>query len=308
MPNGEANLVVAIKLVWKISSFAAAPPELQAPILVEDRFDVRGCLVRPSEVMAIGTGTNILVEGAVHSAEPFEERAVSIRVGGLAREALAFGPRRWVRRGSTWAPSRPVAVASVPLEPAVAFGGTTYAQNPLGLGFLENDGDPTGAPLPQLEVAGARLSSPHEHPEPALFGATPPHWSPRRELGGTYDDGWRRTQAPLLASDFDWRFFDCAAAGLVHRPFLRGGESVSIRGFCLQDIDATLPRFEFRLVFAAKATVMRLTLARFVPVEDALVLSYVGRLPLDRVLALGKTVSITERWVIPRPSLGARAT
>lgn len=307
MASGQTSLVVAIKLVWRVASFAAAPPELQSPVQVEDRFDERGCLVRASELMAIGTGTNIVVDGGAQSAEPFEERAISIRVGRLAREAVAFGPRHWERRGAEWTPSRSLAVRSVPLDPTVAFGGSSCAQNPVGIGFLAPGSDPTGAPLPQVELAAARMSSPYERPEPALFGAVPPHWSPRRELGGTYGERWRRTQAPLLAADCSARFFDCADAGLVHRPFLRGGESISIRGLSLLDVDATLPRFEFRLVFAARATVMRLTLARFVPAEDMLVLSYVATMPLDRVLATGKAVSIVERWVIPRDAPGAPA-
>lgn len=306
-PSGAPLLVVAIKLVWRLSVFVAAPPEAQAPIQVEDRFDARGVLVRPSELMALGTATNIIVEGEARGDAPFEQRDVFVRVGDVSHAATVFGPRVWQRHGEAWAPSRPRSVHAVPLAPSLAFGGRGHHPNPVGIGLVGGDEDPTGAPLPQIEVPERRVTSPRDRPPPALFGAVSPHWSPRRERAGTFDAAWRRTRAPLMASDTDWRFFDCATSSLTHAPFVRGGEPLLLRGFSERDTIARLPRFEFRLVLARRAKVMRPSLLRVLPNEDLVVLSYVAAVSMDLVLSAGKTVSISERWVLPRREAGVSA-
>jgi hypothetical protein len=60
------------------------------------------------------------------------------------------------------------------------------------------------------------------------FGFTSPHWQPRARYAGTYDEAWNKTRKPLLPRDFDRRFFNAAAPGLVASSHLKGGEPVII--------------------------------------------------------------------------------
>ena len=62
------------------------------------------------------------------------------------------------------------------------------------------------------------------------FGFTSPHWHPRANYAGTYGDVWDKTQKPGLPKDFDTRFFNAAAAGLVVDGYLRGDEAVQSVG------------------------------------------------------------------------------
>src|SRR5205807_2505220 len=56
------------------------------------------------------------------------------------------------------------------------------------------------------------------------------HWMPRRAFAGTYDEEWRRNRAPYLPTDFDRRFFQCAAPELTFDRYLQGGEPVEVQG------------------------------------------------------------------------------
>ena len=67
-------------------------------------------------------------------------------------------------------------------------------------------------------------------PVGAGFGFVGPEWSPRSALAGTYDAAWEADRAPLLPVDFDRRFFNAAAPGLVAPAYLRGDEPVLVRG------------------------------------------------------------------------------
>src|SRR5207245_5439853 len=51
----------------------------------------------------------------------------------------------------------------------------------------------------------------------------------RASFAGTYDDAWAGARAPLLPKDFDRRFFNAAAPGLVAPGYLRGDEPVLVR-------------------------------------------------------------------------------
>ncbi len=62
------------------------------------------------------------------------------------------------------------------------------------------------------------------------FGFTSPHWQPRAKYAGTYDEVWNKTRKPLLPKDFDLRFFNAAAPGLIAPGYLKGNEPVVIAG------------------------------------------------------------------------------
>jgi hypothetical protein len=64
----------------------------------------------------------------------------------------------------------------------------------------------------------------------AGFGFTSAHWQPRAALAGTCDAAWVRDRMPSLPLDFDRRFFNAAAVGLVAPGHLRGDEPVLVSG------------------------------------------------------------------------------
>ena len=52
------------------------------------------------------------------------------------------------------------------------------------------------------------------------MGPICPHWSPRLERAGTYDDAWSSSRAPLLPDDFNPLFFQAAPVDQIYPGFL----------------------------------------------------------------------------------------
>jgi hypothetical protein len=65
---------------------------------------------------------------------------------------------------------------------------------------------------------------------PAGFGAIDSFWSPRRELGGTYDKNWEENRRPLLPEDWDPISLQCSPDDQRPKKHLRGGEPVELLG------------------------------------------------------------------------------
>ena len=81
-------------------------------------------------------------------------------------------------------------------------------------------------PVPNVEDPRQLISSWKDRPQPAGFGVVASHWMPRLKYGGTYDAAWQKNRFPLLAADFDPRFFQCAPED--QQAALRGGETVEL--------------------------------------------------------------------------------
>jgi hypothetical protein len=97
-------------------------------------------------------------------------------------------------------------------------------RNPVGCGVAAKRGHLLGKPAANLSYPGKEI----ENSGPAGFGAVACHWSPRRELAGTYDAKWIETRKPLLPTDFDPRYYQYAPVDQQFTPHLRGGELVEI--------------------------------------------------------------------------------
>jgi len=83
-----------------------------------------------------------------------------------------------------------------------------------------------------------------------------PAWRTRSQYAGTYDEAWQTTRAPHLPLDFDSRFFNVAAPGMVAPGYLLGGETVSIVGCTAgAPLHFNLPRPDLQLewLFDGKA-------------------------------------------------------
>lgn len=165
---------------------------------------------------------------------------VGIRVGPVQRLARVFGDRYWVVANGVPRVSRTGELDSIPLVWENAFGGRDErnsdadhprfeVRNPVGTGFgapLQKEGDLLK--LPNIEDPSQLITTYGTAVQPCGFGFVSPNWQPRASLAGTYDDAWMTKRKPLLPLDFDLRFFNAAAPGLIAPGYLAGGEEVIV--------------------------------------------------------------------------------
>jgi hypothetical protein len=165
---------------------------------------------------------------------------VGFRVGAVQKRAKVFGDRYWVWTTSGVVMSRPARLQAVSLIWENAFGGSDAVRstperqlfetrNPVGTGFgtpLQKDGDRLR--LPNIEDPKRPIRDYGVAVPPWGFGFISPDWLPRAGYAGTYDEQWDKTRKPLLPVDFDRRFFNAAAPGLVAPGYLRGDETVVV--------------------------------------------------------------------------------
>jgi len=240
-------VVVAGRFTMPVRGSTAEPTltEEQPPVPLADehwgepgasslRIEGQGTHVRP--------GTDIYLEGHAWApgGRPCERAVVGVAVGPCQRGAVVFGDRMWTEGLMGATPSRPRPFTSMPLVYERCFGGQVERAsgavaraseyNPVGRGLFARERDAIGQPLPNLEDPRALIASVSDRPLPAGFGPIARHWRPRRDFGGTYDEAWQQTRAPLWPKDVDPRIMCAAAPGLVARPLLEGGEEVRLAG------------------------------------------------------------------------------
>ncbi|EYF06837.1 DUF2169 family type VI secretion system accessory protein [Chondromyces apiculatus] len=200
----------------------------------------------------IKPATDVVLLGHAH-ARRATEAYVAFKVGPVGKTLKVVGDRYWVRSGNAITPTRPTPFESIPLTYERAFGGwdrsdpdpakhTLDARNPVGTGFRVPGGPfEEGVALPNLEDPADPVKTWGQAVTPAGVGFTSPNWQPRAARAGTYDEAWRKERMPLLARDFDRRFFNAASPGLVASGYLRGDEPVSVEGA------SVMGRLSFRL-------------------------------------------------------------
>jgi hypothetical protein len=184
----------------------------------------------------------VLIGSAYPSGAGDSEVTVRLSVGALQKTLRVVGDRYWVRSLGTTYMTPPEPFEKMPLIWERAFGGwdrshpepgshTFEPRNPVGTGFRSKKGNfEEGIHLPNLEDPASPIRRYHDTPPPAGVGFTSPGWQPRSSLAGTYDETWINLRRPLLPADFDRRFFNSAAPGLVATSFLTGHEPVQIDG------------------------------------------------------------------------------
>lgn len=150
-----------------------------------------------------------LIHGLAFTREGWPQTGIAVRARVGAREKIlhVLGDRYW--RGST--ASEPQPFTSMPIDWAHAFGGPSFAHNPLGKGADEVDLEGTKVRfLPNVELPREHVQSPRQRPEPAGFMPIDISWPQRTKLAGTYDADWLENHFPGLARDVDWGIFNIA--------------------------------------------------------------------------------------------------
>jgi hypothetical protein len=240
--TGAEVWLVAVKCTFDIKPDGSAevstdqPPVLRVPEYHGD--PGKSSVKYEADLVMTKTTTDILVVGhaCAPKGRPVTQMSVGLRVGSLHKTLRVTGDRKWGSFGI----SSPEPFTKMPIVYERAFGGLDLKsahperdwdwRNPVGAGFAVSRDHLDGAALPNIEYPGDTVSGWKDRPLPAGFGAIAAHWQPRVALAGTYDDEWMTKRQPLLPSDFDDRFLQCAPEDQQTPTFLRRGESVRLNG------------------------------------------------------------------------------
>ncbi|OLP45038.1 DUF2169 family type VI secretion system accessory protein [Rhizobium oryziradicis] len=240
---GHEHWVVAIR-----ARFHILPSHLNA--LLGDQGEIR---IKPE--YADGEGLELLAEGDLCAFKPKadvlltgEARAragyevnkveVGFDLAGRSKRAVVFGKRQLRQKAGKLHLDGYETFKTCPLSWRHSLGGTDFLDpdaepnqdNPIGMGWSSKwpdipDGTEVGLPLienPENFIDSGPL------PAPIGFGAIQPSWRARASHAGTYDDDWRKYEAPLLPSDFSEQFYQVAPADQTFD--LKGGETGRIFG------------------------------------------------------------------------------
>lgn len=195
-----------------------------------------------ADLLGLKLGTDLLVNGSawVPRGGRVSTMDIQVAVGSMKKRLRVFGDRFWERNSArAVAISAPHPFESMPIQYERAYGGWDRhapdpvdhrldARNPVGTGFVLRSENCIGMRLPNVEYLGQLIGSWKDRPAPAGLNAIDCSWSPRRELAGTYDEGWRQNRFPFWAEDFDPHYNNCAPKDQQPGRFLTGGEPVEL--------------------------------------------------------------------------------
>jgi hypothetical protein len=248
LPDAEGidSLFTVVKGTFTLAE-RPIPAEEQLPIAIDQEHygnPEETSIKRPCDVSLMKPGTDVLLSGKAYAphGRPTTWMDTSLTVGKVRKTIRVFGNRVW-RTGTkelSYSISEPQPFESMPLVWERAFGGidktakplTAEVRNPVGTGFRTSEVTESiaGVVLPNLEDPASPITAWNQRPQPAGFAPICAHWEPRRSYAGTYDEEWQKHRAPYLPKDFDPRFLQLAAPGLVATSHLKGGEPGELRG------------------------------------------------------------------------------
>lgn len=239
--HGVHEWLVAVRATFDIQSDGrvSLADEQPPPLLAAEHSGNDGVSSLRYEADVVGPKptTDVLLNGTAYApgGRPTSTFDVVLRVGRMNKTLRAIGDRVWQRQVSGIGPSTPQPTSSIPICYERAFGGADLtdpdpkkqyfdSRNPIGKGVADGAMPKDGQALHNFEYPNGKANQ----TGPAGFGAICSHWSPRRELQGTYDQAWENSRSPLLPLDWDPRSICCAPADQQAPAFLRGGEPVEL--------------------------------------------------------------------------------
>jgi hypothetical protein len=171
------------------------------------------------------------VYGAAYTpdATPSELIAARAQIGPAQKELYIVGDRYFDTLGGI---STPEPFTRMPLVPARAFGGPSFAENPVGKGTPDSKlayQNGVVQPLPNIERPGSLMLGANDRPAPAGFWAIAPHLPSRSARLGAFDARWLARDWPHLPGDTDVRFFSAAPEDQRIDDFWRGEEPISLQ-------------------------------------------------------------------------------
>ncbi len=244
--DGRPLLVPVVKATYDIQAAGLGLAEQQLPLEVAGqpfgepgessyRYEPEGSWPKPATDV-------VLVGSALAPRSGTTELLVAFQLGPVKKAVRVLGDRVFFKSLGTVELTKPVPFDRVPLRWERAFGGWDRShpdpgqhrcepQNPVGVGFRgAGTRFEEGLRGPNLEDPAQPFKGWSHRVPPAGVGFVSPDWEPRRKLAGTYDASWEKSRKPLLPKNFDRRFLNAAAPGLVAPGFLRGDETVVVTG------------------------------------------------------------------------------
>jgi hypothetical protein len=294
--DGGDLVVAAVKATFLFTAHGEvtrAPPGAQLPVLGADLHfaDPGASSVRHAgDASPPKPGTDVAIVGHAYGRGRKEVEA-GFRLRDLQKTVIVSGPRQWVA-GFPVAIAGPVAFDRQPLQYEHAFGGVyeeagrpvPFLENPVGVGFAKAVVD--RAPLPSVELKGARFRALKDRPAPGGLGFIPPGWRQRARFAGTFDAAWEKARRPLLPEDLDERFWNTVPQDQVLRPKLAGGESLVLVNLHpeAETVAVTIPRVALTAAFRVKdaETVLPMTADTLLvePDEGRLAITWRAILPV----------------------------
>lgn len=239
--TGHHHWIVAVKGTFDIAADGtlSVADEQLPPVMVPEHFGEPGeSSLRFDGDLVLGKATTeVLVNGHAYAlrGKPATSVAVGLVVGPIQKTLVVHGPRVYFEGVGGITTSTAMAFERCPIRYEEAYGGSDLSdpdprkqrldpRNPVGKGVKARTADLVNTPAHRVEYPRGEPSK----AGPAGFGAIASHWSPRRELAGTYDAQWAKHVKPLLPSDYDERFTLCAPPDQRAPTHLRGGEPVHL--------------------------------------------------------------------------------
>lgn len=234
---GEHLWIVAVKATFQIlpDGRLKLADEQRPPLLAPEYFGEPGAssLRYEADLGLPKPTTDIIVNAHAHApgSRPAPSVSVSLRVDDIRKSLLVHGERVYYQGATGLTTSNPRPFLSQPIRYEAAFGGADLSdpdprnhrmdmRNPIGRGFARDRAELADRPAHTIEYPGTDPAA----PGPAGFGALASYWSPRLELGGTYDARWEQTKKPFLPDDYDAGATLCAPADQRPQRHLYGGE------------------------------------------------------------------------------------
>lgn len=263
--EGAEVWLVAIKATFEIDpegrQFVAEvqEPISRVPLFAGDPAETG--LVEETDFVLRKARTDVLLKGHAYAPEgrPAERVPVRIKVASIDKTLNVFGERSLSEDTAGPMPGRPQPFEKMEIVYERSFGGTDRSSedpaehaweptNPVGVGFGLRKDHVARGPAPNIEYPDAPYRD-HRRGRAAGFGPVARHWSPRRELAGTYDAAWEKTRFPLPPTDFDDAFYQCAPPDQQSDGLLLGYERVQLGNLTPEGyLDFVLPRVTFRIV------------------------------------------------------------
>jgi hypothetical protein len=238
-PTGRRVVVAIIKATFEIDRagrlvLADEPSPVRVADVLLDPDRPQGSIKYPTDVCVEKRGTDVIVVGSAVAKQPVTHADVIVRAAGIDAPLVVHGERRFYRgvRGIAIGPAAPFEVMPIVYERA--YGGANEElseieeRNPAGVGAARTD--LVDQPAPQIEhPARPHRTASDAHP-PMGYGATRPHWLPRRTFAGTFDAAWQKDRMPLLPLDYDARFENAAHPSLQIQDPVQPGAPFAVLG------------------------------------------------------------------------------
>jgi hypothetical protein len=252
--RGREVVIAVVKAAFEVlPTGALVPAEKPAELAMADecyeRDEPRSSIKVPTDVCVEKRGTDVVVIGHAISRKPVTVMDLAVKVRGVTAPLRVHGERLFYKGAVGVAIGPAARFERVPIVYERAYGGASEdytvmeARNPSGVGVAKRKSDLVDTRAPQIEhPAHPHTSASDEHP-PVGYGAIWSHWSPRRELAGTFDQAWLDTRMPLMPLDWDPGANNVAHPSLIFDPPLAPGDEISIVGMSLSGVlNFRLPR------------------------------------------------------------------